>query len=240
VTLHRFFLPPACLHADQVTFPPDIAHQIRRVLRLQTHDRIIVLDNTELEYIVTLFVERDRVTGIIEDRRPNLAEPPIALTLYLGLLKSAKLELVLQKCTEIGVTRFVPLHTERSVAADPSPARRSRFEAIVREAAEQSGRGRLPEIADPMHLTDALAAASAPLIVLWEEERTLPLRALPLPHDISSCGLIIGPEGGLAAAEVHAARAMGAHIATLGPRILRAETAAIVGAALLLDAWSLQ
>ena len=232
MTLHRFFVPPTSAGADHVTFSPDQARQMQRVLRLRPGDRVIALDGTGKEYVVTL---QDGFEGRIEETRRNTAEPSLTLTLYQGVLKGAKLELVLQKCTEIGVDRFVPVTTARAVPADPSPSRQRRFETIVREAAEQSRRGCVPAIEPAIDLAQALqcAAANGPIVLLWEEGGC-PLRQLTCGPAPSTLSLFVGPEGGFSEEEVELARRGGAQIATLGPRILRSETAAIVGAALLL------
>ncbi|HEX6506659.1 MAG TPA: RsmE family RNA methyltransferase [Chloroflexota bacterium] len=237
VTLHRFFLPLDAFQGDMVAFSKEPARQIARVLRLRPGDRVIALDGSGLEYTVRLETVGKTVEGQIEQREVNQAEPATSLTLYQGLLKGTKLELVLQKCTEVGVSRFVPVVTTRSVPNEPSASRRSRFASIVREAAEQSRRGRVPELAEPMPIRRAIAEACAagPAIFLWEEEQTRRLdEALPpaLPGEV---GLFVGPEGGFTREEAEEARVAGASIVTLGPRFLRAETAAIVGSALVLQ-----
>jgi 16S rRNA (uracil1498-N3)-methyltransferase len=236
VTLHRFFVPATAISNNEVIFPADPGRQIRRVLRLQQGDRVVVLDGSGSELVVQLTSVRDTVAGTVEERRANRAEPKANLHLYLGLLKSAKLELVLQKCTELGASRFVPMSTSRSVPGEPGAARQRRFESIVREAAEQSRRGRLPTVAATAEYTAALWDASrhGPVIVLWEEEQARHLREVPVGHD-EAVSLFVGPEGGFTPAEAQEALDLGAQVATLGPRILRAETAAIAGVCLLLS-----
>jgi 16S rRNA (uracil1498-N3)-methyltransferase len=231
MTFHRFFLPPGSIDADRVTIPEEQRKQIQTVLRLRPGARIVVLDGTGSEYIVRLTEEG----GAVEERRDNLAEPAVQLSLYQANLKASRLELVLQKCTEIGVSRFVPVDTARSVASEPGSSRRRRYQAIIREAAEQSGRGLLPRLDSPMRLEDALADAAArgPVVLPYEEETALRLDFTPLPQT-GEVSLVIGPEGGFAREEVASAREAGAHVITLGPRILRAETAAIVASALIL------
>lgn len=231
VTAHRFFVRPESIAGDSVTLTAEQRRQISTVLRLRPGDSIIVLDNTGMEYDVRLTDE----DGVIERRRPNRAEPPVALSLYQGLLKGAKLELVLQKGTELGVRRFVPVLTARSVAGEPGKEKARRYEAIVREAAEQSGRGCLPVIDRPLAFPDALhdALERGPALLPWEGEQSTRLEPGDLPAH-GELSLIVGPEGGFTAAEVDQARGAGARIVTLGPRILRAETAAIVASALVL------
>lgn len=235
MTLHRFFVDPAALQSETVTFSRDQSHQISRVLRLVPGDEVIALDGSGAEYLVRLTEARGEAAGAIVGRGRNEAEPALRLRLYQGILKGAKLEMVWQKCTEVGVTSFVPVVTRRSVAAEPGAARQRRFDSIVREAAEQSRRGIIPPILPPMPYQTALglAAEDGPVIVLWEDEGSQHLEDV----DLSTGGrlsLFVGPEGGLSADEIEAARAVGAITVTLGKRILRAETAAIVGSALLL------
>lgn len=236
MTLHRFFLPPQSLTSTEISFPPEISHQIHRVLRLQSGDRVITLDGTGNEYIVCLTSVDRVVSGNVEETRPGRGEPSIFLTLYQGLVKGAKFETILQHCTEVGVSRFVPIVTERSVAGPPTDSRRQRFESIVREAAEQSRRGRLPIVEEPLPFAQAAeqATRSGPAVMLWEDEDNRALPDVRWSESTGSISLIVGPEGGFSTREVDLARDAGVNIVTLGPRILRAETAAIVGSALVL------
>ncbi|MGH2444240.1 MAG: RsmE family RNA methyltransferase, partial [Chloroflexota bacterium] len=232
MTTHRFFLPTECIQGDAVRLPDPVTHQIRRVLRMREGERIVVLDGSGKEFTVRL---KGGCGGIIEGVSLNLAEPRTRITLYQGLLKSARLEMLLQKCTEIGVYRFVPVLTKRSRVGDPGTARRQRFEQIVREAAEQSGRGIVPVIQETASLAQALRAAGlqGQIVIPWEEERGVSIQGVPLELDVE-IGLFIGPEGGFTCEEIEEARELGARVVSLGPRILRAETAAMVASALLL------
>lgn len=238
VSQPRFFLPPDCFRNERLLFPDDVSQQIARVLRLRMGQRVIALDGQGIEYTVRLESIGRTVEGLIEAKHANQSEPAMALSLYVGVLKAAKLEMVVQKCTELGMSRFTPVISERSVPAEPSASRHSRFTSIAREAAEQSRRGRIPQIAPAAGYHEALHAAcdTAPVVLLWEEERSLRLADLKLQRGTPAVGLFIGPEGGFTAGEAEAARRSGAHVASLGPRILRAETAAIAGTALLLAA----
>jgi 16S rRNA (uracil1498-N3)-methyltransferase len=148
----------------------------------------------------------------------------------------------LQKGTEIGVSRFVPVIARRTLVRDAdvvTSERLTRWERIIAEAAEQSGRGRLPELAEPLQFAvavgDALATTQRVLIA-WEEagsgDLTAALAELPAGARVA---LFVGPEGGYEAAEVDLAQSQGARSITLGPRILRTETAALVGPALVLN-----
>lgn len=242
--MHRFFVSPELIREDEIFFPADLAHQIARVLRLREGERVVVLDNSGLEREVELhsFAKRS-VQGTVRATRPARTEPRSHLTLYLALLKGKKLDIVLQKGTELGVARFAPLLTRRSIVAslkDLGDAKLDRWESIVREAAEQSRRGRLPELAEPQLFEAALSevrASAAHALIAWEGAGGIPLRRALSPPDGSRptrLALFVGPEGGFEENEVLTAQAYGVLPVTFGPRILRAETAALAGAAAVL------
>ncbi|WIG57609.1 MAG: 16S rRNA (uracil(1498)-N(3))-methyltransferase [Ktedonobacterales bacterium] len=237
----------ALLPGTEIELPPEIAHQARDVLRLATGTMLHLLDGVGGEYPAQLvLVERKRVIARIGARQAGHAESAMRVVLCQGMLKAAKYETVLQKCTELGVAAFVPLLCERSVAAEEaSESKRRRWAKIVAEAIEQCGGTCLPELGTPRPLTHALTEVPAGGIALipWEETREMPLRATLAGAiadrggiaSISEVRIFIGPEGGFSAREIELARLAGALPVTLGPRILRAETAAIVSATLALD-----
>ena len=147
--MHRFFISPEWIENRTVTLVDDVARQIRSVLRMQPGRKIVVLDNGGYEHYVTLrHVAKNVVTGEIYDSRPVESEPRLQLTLYQGTLKAQKFEWVLQKGTELGVTEFVPTICERSVLSDVENVDRKleRWARIIKEAAEQAGRGLLPKL----------------------------------------------------------------------------------------------
>ena len=217
---HRFFLPAGSLASDDVSFPADLSHQIARVLRLGPGDEVIVLDGSGVEATIRLEAVRPIATGIVIARAQSLAEPATPVVLYMGLLKAAKLEIVLQKGTEIGLAGFVPMVTARSVAGEPSASRQKRFESIVREAAEQSRRGKLPFVVPPVPFAETVHSAAGTSLLLWEEERDIHLMSAPL--EVPPINLFVGPEGGFTSEEASLASETGIQIVTLGPRILRA------------------
>lgn len=240
---HRFFVPPDAVCGREVHFDRAPAHQMRSVLRLRPGDEVIVLDGTGVEYTVDLVaLERDAAQGRVRARRVAQTEPRLALTLYQGLLKADRFEWVLQKGTELGVSTFVPLLSRRTVArpGESIENKRTRWARIISEAAEQSHRARLPHLADPLDWAAACAAAARAhdlFLLPWEGASGPGLCALlhALPAPPARPGLLIGPEGGLEAAEVDLARAHGAQVVTLGPRILRAETAGLAAVAIILS-----
>jgi len=234
---HRFFISPGWITPPTVTLRGNTARQISTVLRMQPGDEIMVLDNagTAWRVLLTQF-NKDSVQGQIVDQQPAQGEATLRLWLYQGTLKGQKFEWVLQKGTELGIARFVPTLCQRSVVRKPADLTKkySRWQQIIQEAAEQSGRGRLPALADPLTLPEALTQAASEaerLLMPWEETADESLKTVLAQGNMASLALFIGPEGGFAAEEAAQAKAMGGRLVTLGPRILRAETAGLAAAA---------
>ncbi len=240
-SLHRFFVSPEQVKGTEVTLGQPQAHQIRNVLRMHPGERILVLDNSGWEYVVELTaVDRDEVKGEVLEKRLNFAEPSTRITLYQALLKGEHFEFVLQKGTEIGVVSFVPLISERCIIGDADyvEKKRERWERIITEAAEQSGRGVLPKLEEPVLFAKAcrdLKLRGGFAIMPWEGEKKRSLKeALVREKKPFSVSIFIGPEGGFSEREVEMAHRYGIITVSLGPRILRSETAGLVAAALVL------
>ena len=240
--IRRFFVPPGSLRARNVTLGPDLAHRLGRVLRLKRGDRVVLSEGGTREYEVQLTgVSPYAITGVVLTERQAPPEPEATLVLYQSLIRANRFELVLERGTEIGVSRFVPVITARSQVqgnGEPAAARSERWRRIVLEGAEQSGRGRPPRVESPVSFEEAVQQARGLKLMPFEGERARSLgrylRGLTRRPDAVS--LFIGPEGGFEDAEVELAREAGAEIVSLGPRILRSETAGIVASALVLDA----
>ncbi|MFZ3080021.1 MAG: RsmE family RNA methyltransferase [Bellilinea sp.] len=240
--MHRFFVPPDAFQDETISFPAETAHQILRVLRLRVGDTVIVLDNLGGQYRVELtLVSSEQVRGRVIDKTLAEGEPPVHLSMYLCLTQREKFEWMLQKCTEVGATEFTPILSNRSLVQDKHTYenKHSRWERIIQEAAEQSGRGKIPRLNLPSDYAAAVETAKAKndiCLVAWEEENTLrlpsALQGVPTGANLT---LLIGPEGGLSVEEVDQAVRIGWKAVGLGPRILRMETAAIVSAALVID-----
>lgn len=231
--MHRFFVKS--IHDDQVVFTPEQAHQIAVVLRMEPGQPVVVLDNKGWEFEVELVdVGRKRVTAVIHHKRPITTEPASHVTLYQSLLKRDNFEWVLQKGTELGVSRFVPLITARTVAR--SPKKTDRWQRILTEAAEQSRRGRIPQLSKP--LTLAQAAADLPPhhtgLIPWEAAGSGSIDDYLVGKGGTAVSLFIGPEGGFTTNEISLAQQHNIRPITLGQRILRAETAAIAAVTLTL------
>ncbi len=238
--MHRFFISPDYIAPEDIVFPPEQARQIRVVLRMSAGDSVLVLDNAGLMYEVELTaVTRDNVIGKITNRQTATGEPTIELTLYQSFLKRDKFEMVLQKGTEIGVSTFVPVVTKRTLvqSTEMKANKRKRWETILAEAAEQAQRGRIPKLETAVSFKTLLTqlANYDLVLVMWEGNDGLPLKAtLKNNEHAQKVAVLIGPEGGWAEHEIEQLREKGIQIITLGSRILRTETAAIVASALVL------
>jgi len=223
MTTHRFFVAPEAMSGERFPLPVAIERQVRSVLRLGAGDRIVLLAGDGSE--ATCRLEGDAC--VVEDRRPVAGEPQHRLTIIQALLKGDALEEVVQHATEIGVAAFRLVVTERSVARDISARKLDRLRAIAREAAEQSERGIVPSIAEPIPLSSAFEPDA---VLLYERQDGSRLGQLA-----PASSVVIGPEGGFSDREVDAARAAGVALAGLGPRILRSETVAVAAAAVILS-----
>jgi len=236
-----FAVDGEALKDGTVTLTGEAFHHAARVVRLEVGDELAVLvDGRELRRGRIVEVHKDRMTARVGDAEPLRSEPAAAVTLYQSLLKGEKFELVVQKAVELGAASIVPVATERSIVkADGRSSRSARWRKIAVSAACQSGRARVPEIHEPVPFDEAIRAASAAekAVLLYEGERCAAFGAvLAGPAPPRSLALLLGPEGGFSAGEVELARRCGIAVAGLGPRILRAETAAIAALSIALYA----
>jgi 16S rRNA (uracil1498-N3)-methyltransferase len=241
--VHRFFVSGAALAQEPVVLTGDVAHQMRRVLRLAPGARVTLLDGEGWAHEAeVLAVTAKDVRLRIVARTEAGGEPRVSITLHQAVLKGERFEWALQKGTEIGASAFVPLVTERTIIDDLQAVegKRERWQRIIREAAEQCGRGRIPLLLPGQLLRSAVKGPSqdaALRLIPWEGERSLALgealRTCNFSAD-TSIELFIGPEGGFTDAEIDWAQRHGVKPVTLGPRVLRAETAGLVATAAIL------
>ncbi len=232
--MHRFFLdsPPG----DEVTITgQDVVH-IRSVLRLSAGDRILVGDGSSRDYLCEITsVEEKKVTAKVCDIFDNFAELPSEITLYQGLPKGDKMELILQKAVELGVSRIIPVEMDRSVVrldASKKEKKLERYRKIAESAAKQCGRGILPETGPFMSFAKALQDGldrNARLLIPYENAEGIgrTKRILQELEPGRPVAVFIGPEGGFSDQEIAMAEEKGAETITLGHRILRTETAGL-------------
>lgn len=212
----------------------DVNH-IKNVLRLRIGEHVVVSDGRGRDYTCRIAqIGTDVVICKIEDINDNFAELPVEVTLFQGYPKSDKMDLIVQKMVELGVHRIVPVFTARTIVKlDQKKAAKKtdRYRTIAESAAKQSGRGIIPEIAEPVSFAEALELAKEldMNIIPYEEAEGMEQarRIISGIRGHRSLGVFIGPEGGFDREEVEQAQAIGAECITLGHRILRTETAGL-------------
>jgi len=234
--LPRFLIAAAAALGEVVRLAAEEARHAR-VRRLGAGEAVALFDGAghACEGVVETLT-RDaiavRVTRVLP---PRLGESALSLTLAIGLLKADKLDWVIEKATELGATRIQPFASAFTLA-QPSAARQERWRHVALSAAKQCGRSVVPEVALPVAFAALLAQPAAARLMCAEHGETAPLAALRLEAPASAL-LVVGAEGGFAAAEIEAARSAGFHAVGLGPRVLRAETAAVAATALCQARW---
>lgn len=232
----RFFVET--IEGETITVSGQDAVHIRRSLRMTVGETLTVCDGqgTDCTCVIREFAGDDVVLEVVE-RTPSKTEPTCAVTLYQGLPKADKMEWIIQKAVELGVARIVPVQMARSVAVinEKSAKKAARWQKIADEAAGQSGRGIRPVVEEPLSFREAAARMAAENTVVCYECGGAPLATLA-GRGTAALSLVIGPEGGIDQREIETLVAGGAKLATLGPRILRCETAPVAALAVLMAA----
>jgi 16S rRNA (uracil1498-N3)-methyltransferase len=239
--MRRFFLPASRIRDSHAVISESEFHHLRHVLRLQVGEDILLCDDHGTEYratIVTLSPANAEV------RITRLTPPPsrFCLTLVQGLLKGQRMDLVVEKATELGVRQIVPLVSQFTVAqlrADRQKDRLSRWQRIAQSAAKQSG-ARVPHVTAPQSLEEFLRSpqGDGEKILFYEKTLGGTLKHFAEAHPIlSALSIFVGAEGGFAEREVEQARQAGCHVLSLGPHLLRAETASIAAISLCQFLW---
>lgn len=238
--MHRFFVEKSQVKKNIAVITGDDAKHLEKVLRLKTGDTIEVIVGEEKEYLgeITAIEGKNHEVKLLEPVDRN-RESPLKITLYQGLPKASKMELIIQKAVELGVTRIVPVMNERSVVQlkteKDQRKKLERWQKIAYEAAKQSKRLIIPEITLPMEFNQAMAYLSEEFqVIAYEDEKNMGLKDLPFINrnkkrksSVMSVGLWVGPEGGFTKAEIASIKEKDGHSVTLGPRILRTETAGL-------------
>ncbi|MBQ7515523.1 MAG: 16S rRNA (uracil(1498)-N(3))-methyltransferase [Schwartzia sp.] len=238
--MRRFFLPGEL--RETVTLTGADAHHLGFTLRARAGDRVVVVDTArQVAAMEVVAFTADSVTLRLMERLDADTEPPVALTLAMCLPKGDKMELIVQKAVELGAAAVQPLMSQNCVVRyDEKKAadRRAKWQRVADEAAKQCGRTALTAVAPVRPLTEWLREAMAPgtagrVFMAYEDETEQPLKDWLRRESTGPVTAVIGPEGGFAPAEVEQARALGVATLSLGPRILRAETAALAVLAVL-------
>ena len=228
----NFLIEKSKIQGDRAVIDGELLKHIKTVLRMHSGDELTLCDGEGVFYDAVL--TDDISEAEIAKKYPAPTEPKLKITLFQAIPKNPKLEFIIQKATEIGVAKIVPVNTARIVAKIEKDSKLERLRKIAREAAAQSRRGIVPEVADPVSFAEAvcMAAQCDLAIIPYEDEHKTPFRDCLRGKTAGSLALFIGPEGGFDEAEVALARENGILPATLGPRILRTETAGLVAASI--------
>jgi 16S rRNA (uracil1498-N3)-methyltransferase len=234
----RLFVPPALLTGQSAALDGEPHHYLTRVLRLRPGDSVTVFDGEGTEIAAVIEATDGKRTVLRLGARQVRTENRRPIHLLIAPPKGDRMDWVVQKTTELGIAQLTPVVTARTVLQPGAGAGRlRRWQTIAQEAARQCGRADLPTVAAARPLAEVLAELARERqpgearLLAWEEETTMPL-GRALRGDETAVTLLIGAEGGFAADEVAAARAVGFVSVGLGPRVLRSETAAIVAVTL--------
>lgn len=235
--MHRFYLPDAPAgDGFECKLSAEEGQHAGTVLRLKAGDIVECFDGRGRAWRCEIGFSGTTASVHALAALPS-NESPLSVTLYQGMPKLDKLDLIIQKATELGVRRVVPVNMARSVArveGRDAARKRERWQRIAIEAAKQCSRSRVPEIAQPMGFSNAVAEIARHELMLMPYEMHRGRGINSLAVGALDIGVMIGPEGGIAPSEAQAAQAAGALPLTLGPRILRTETAAIASVAMIM------
>ena len=225
--MRRFFCET--ITQGTATITGDDAHHISRVLRMKAGDALSLCDGAGNEYdAVITSISQDAVSCTVGERHASEAESPVRVTLFQCLPKTGKMELIVQKCTELGVFAVAPVVSARCVVVPGKDydKKRERYNRVALEAAKQSRRGMIPSVLPLVELKKIDVQSFDLFLVAYEDETAVSLKqALRGANAPASIALLIGPEGGLEEGEVASLVAAGAKSVSLGKRILRTETA---------------
>lgn len=238
--MRKFFVEESAIKNNKVFISGEDVNHIKNVLRLKVGDNIIVSNGKYGEYEVKIIdICRDVIEGQIVQKIENNSEPSVDITLFQGIPKGEKMELIIQKAVEIGVKKIIPVITERVIVKlDKKSAEKKaeRWQKISEQAAKQCGRNVIPEVEQPISYNQAIKLLESYdlVLVLYEKEKDKTLKEIlsVLSNKPRSIAVLIGPEGGFSEKEVELVSRF--IIISLGPRILRTETAGLVAVSIIL------
>ncbi|MBE7048644.1 MAG: 16S rRNA (uracil(1498)-N(3))-methyltransferase [Ruminococcaceae bacterium] len=230
--MSKFFVHQNQIANGYATLTGADVNHIVKVLRAQVGEFLLLCDGEGMDYETQICnFSREAVTVKICKAYPCLTEPKIHVTLYQGIPKQGKMEWIIEKCTEMGISAIVPVQMERSVVhltTDSAEKKLDRWYKTAEAAAKQCGRGKIPAVSMPIAI-EQLTKESLPSLLLmpYEGEQVTPIRQVISTTKADSVGIFIGPEGGFTSKEVSFLLEQGAQSVTLGRRILRTETAGL-------------
>ena len=235
-----FFRKEKLIHGIVLIEGEDVQH-ISKVLRLNEGDKIILCDGENFEYISEILtVEKTFIKVQVLEKKECDTEPLVEITLFQGIPKGDKMDLIIQKSVEMGIFRIVPVIMKRSIVKieneKDGKKKQERWQRIAMEAAKQSGRGRIPQVLAPLSFLEALKISEKIdfRILPYEKEEALSIKKSISGVFHSTVAVLVGPEGGFETKEVERAIDSGFDPVTLGKRILRTETAGFVTIACLM------
>jgi 16S rRNA (uracil1498-N3)-methyltransferase len=236
----RFFCPQPLAIGDHIDLPANVAHHLH-VVRMAPGAHITLFNGEGGEFTATLTtIEKKRAQAEIKTFSPREAELRYAITLAQALPEASKMDWIIEKSVELGVSAIQPLAAQRCVvrlSAERAAKRHEHWQGVIISAAEQSGRNRLPALAEVTDFNHWIARHDLHHRILLSPRAELSLSDWARHHPAQSVALLIGPEGGLSEQEESAARAHGALALSMGPRILRTETAGMAAVACLNAVW---
>lgn len=226
----NFLIDKSAIDTGSAHISGEEAKHIARVLRMNKGDSLVLCDGEGMFYEGVISNVSDKIVNIdIQSSYPAPTEPKLKITLFQGIPKNPKLEFIVQKATEIGAVKIVPMNTSRIVSKLEKESKIDRLQKIACEAAKQSKRGVVPSVCAPVSFEKAVEMASKYdlAIIPYEEEREVSLKKAFEKQNVTSLAIMIGPEGGFEQGEVQLALSKGIMSVTLGKRILRTETAGL-------------
>ena len=243
--MHRFFTTPENITDEKVTLRgSDVAH-VRKVLRLKRGDRIQVSDGCGNCYTVILsIVGHDTIECSINSKEDaNNCESPLRISLGQGMVKGVGFDGIVRKSVELGVDKVVPVSANRCVSKlsqEDATKKMDRWQRIAIEASKQCGRSRVPDIGPKLATVKEFCffyRESDLKLIFWEEERSIRIKDLSHKNQLKSAAILIGPEGGFSSKEVESSKKYGFESVSLGPRLLRTDTAPLAAISILQNRW---
>ena len=225
--------------ANQITILDEDAKHIKTVLRAKPGEEMTVCDGEGTDYFckINAVAEKEILLDILE-KKPCQTEPAVKITLFQGLPKADKMDMIIQKCVELGIDSIVPVVTERTIVKldKKEPKKIQRWQKIAESAAKQSGRGKIPCIENVLSFSQAIEESKklCSAVIPYEKELQRGIKEFVKSFSGDTLGIFIGPEGGFSLEEIQQAQKEGILPITLGKTILRTETAAIAATAILL------